>query len=368
VSRAWLSYRLTPEDVLFFRDGKPASMGEDHYLRSIFPPYPSTLYGMVRTQLLLEAGQDLSHVDSGWWKTLPDTLRAEVGEWNAHGTLRLRGPWIVRRKSEDSPEEILLPAPHDLLLFVDPAEKPDAPRNVREVFRLSPDPRGKGDRDWSHNFAPMSPNVEFAGNEPESAEGWFLTMDGVARWMAGQTPLPDQFVDPITLWITETRTGLGLQEKRRASADGMLYTFGFIRLRRLVSIGFEITGAALEKDRHVRLGGESRMAFLESGPSLTEALASQPDTDGDGVCALITPGIFSKGSEPPAAVAAAVVSGMVRIGGWDLARPGPKPLKRAAPAGSVYYIDKKSHRQLDSLSEQDNEGFGLMLCGKRPRR
>ncbi|HXH40882.1 MAG TPA: type III-B CRISPR module-associated Cmr3 family protein, partial [Thermoanaerobaculia bacterium] len=82
MSGTWQGYRLVPEDVLFFRDGKPSSIGDDHYLRSIFPPYPSTLYGLVRTQRLLEEGCDLSAVSEGWWKSLSDDLRGQVGEWN----------------------------------------------------------------------------------------------------------------------------------------------------------------------------------------------------------------------------------------------------------------------------------------------
>src|ERR1700682_5596391 len=92
----WQGYRLLPQDVLFFRDGRPSSMGDDHYLRSIFLPHPSTLYGMVRTQRMPDEGCDLSHVSEAWWQGLPERLRAEIGEWGGYGSLRLRGPWLVR--------------------------------------------------------------------------------------------------------------------------------------------------------------------------------------------------------------------------------------------------------------------------------
>lgn len=35
-------------DTLFFRDGKPFSMGDDVWANGVFPPYPSTLYGALR--------------------------------------------------------------------------------------------------------------------------------------------------------------------------------------------------------------------------------------------------------------------------------------------------------------------------------
>ena len=380
----WRGYRLVPEDVLFFRDGKPSSIGDDHYLRSIFPPYPSTLYGLVRTQRLFEEGCDLSAVSEAWWKSLSADLRSQIGEWNGHGSLRLRGPWLVKESTSSSraPHDILLPAPDDLRIVTVPAELPVGSRKVTRAVRLLPEPVRDG-RAWSHKLAAMVPwtcdNGEWRPddheNDPEPAHGWFLTMRGVESWMAGFVPAAEDFVDSSTLWSVETRTGVGLQKHQRMSMDRMLYTFGFIRLNRGISIGFELTGGSLEPDRHVRLGGENRLALLQDGPSLTSKLESPAHgAKDDGVFALITPGIYEtpdladNGSVPDAQVTAAVVSETVRVGGWDLARHGPKKLWRAVPAGSVFYIDGPRIEQLHSLSKQANEGFGLMLRGIRPRR
>ena len=273
----------------------------------------------------------------------------------------------------------------DLRVFTVPAEVPLGSRKVTKVVRLLPELARDG-REWSHNRAAMSPCVydgdrwvewhpDDDQSDPEPAHGWFLKMSGVESWIAGLVPSAEDFVDSSTLWSVETRTGVGLQQERRMSMDRMLYTFGFIRLNRGVSIGFELTGGRLQTDCHVRLGGENRLALLQDGPSLTSKLASLPHAErDDGVFALITPGIYEtadvsdNGSAPDAQVSAAVVSETVRVGGWDLARRGPKQLWRAVPAGSVYYIDGRPIEQLHSLSKQDNEGFGLMLRGKRPRR
>ena len=40
---------ITALDTLFFRDGKPFSMGEDTWATGMFPPSPSVIYGMLRT-------------------------------------------------------------------------------------------------------------------------------------------------------------------------------------------------------------------------------------------------------------------------------------------------------------------------------
>ena len=41
-------------DTLFFRDGKPFSMGENHWTNSIFPPNMSTVYGADRKSVVRE--------------------------------------------------------------------------------------------------------------------------------------------------------------------------------------------------------------------------------------------------------------------------------------------------------------------------
>jgi CRISPR-associated protein Cmr3 len=380
VTDAWAGYHLVPEDVLFFRDGRPSSMGDDHYLRSLFLPYPSTLYGMARTRRLLEDGYDLSHVSERWWQALPAGLRAEIGEWGAYGTLKLRGPWLVRERPGNDEGEILLPAPLDLHVEVGSSGGEHRNRKVTRVLRLLRATEGRSGGEWSHSLAVLNPSerqndqwidwhsTADGAKEPKAAQGWFLGSRGIQHWLAGHTPSPEDFVDSRTLWSVEPRTGLGLQAHRRISQDRMLYTFGFIRLARGVSIGFELSGGELETGVHVRLGGENRVAFLQEGPSLSKALQATPQPAGEGVYCLIAPALFERGSVPEAHVSAAVVSDSVRVGGWNLASPGPKPLWRAAPAGSVYYIEGPSPGQLSSLSMQAKEGFGVMLRGSRPRR
>ena len=374
MSESWQGYRLVPEDVLFFRDGKPSSIGEDHYLRSIFLPYPSTIFGMVRTRRMQEQGCDLSQVSETWWDKLPSGVRDEVGEWGGYGSLKLHGPWLVR-DTPDGEHEILLPAPLDLLVNSIPKDSADGAQKVTSVLRLlrvENHRRGK----WSHDLGAMSPCAYKSGQwtepdagekEPKPAQGWFLTMHGIESWMAGLAPSPEVFFDGRALWSVEMRSGVGLQSERRVSQDGMLYTFGLIRLARGVSIGFELSGGKLEIGHHVRLGGENRLAFLTEAASMSAQLKEPARASDGSVFSLLAPGIFDAGSTPPTRVSAAVVPDCVRVGGWDLARSGPKPLWRAAPAGSVYYIDDPQE-QLSSLSKQSNEGFGLMLRGSRPRR
>jgi CRISPR-associated protein Cmr3 len=373
----WKGYRLRQEDVWFFRDGKPAVPGADHFLRSIFPPFPSTLYGLIRTQRLLEEGVELDGLKASKWGLLPDPLPNELGPWGGFGALRLRGPWYLQD------DKILLPAPLDLRILSERGEKPEDDR-VTLVIRLLPSEEGRGSRNWSHDLAPMSPfalddgrwepwTTKPAKKDPEPSEGWFVKLEGIRQWMAGGVPACDQFVSERQLWINESRTGVGLDGKRRKHEEGRLFTFGFVRLRQGVSLGFELSGGALEYGRSARFGGENRVAQIVEGPLLSAELPMlvSPPVAGC-VVTLVTPAIFPGGALPGGqrVIRSAVVPRALLAGGWDLAKRWPKPLRRAVPGGSVYWIDGESPAPLDSWSEPDmaKQGFGLMLAGQQPRR
>ncbi|HEC25711.1 MAG TPA: hypothetical protein ENI54_06865, partial [bacterium] len=36
-------------DTLFFRDGKPFTMAENRWADTVFPPFPSVIYGALRS-------------------------------------------------------------------------------------------------------------------------------------------------------------------------------------------------------------------------------------------------------------------------------------------------------------------------------
>ena len=44
-----MQIQIDPLDTLFFRDGKPFTMGEDSWASGIVPPYPSVIYGALRS-------------------------------------------------------------------------------------------------------------------------------------------------------------------------------------------------------------------------------------------------------------------------------------------------------------------------------
>ena len=286
----------------------------------------------------------------------------------------MRGPWFLQHG------EILLPAPLDLRIHSTRGEDPKDDC-VTSVARLLPCRKGREARNWSHALAPMSPFEHKDGEwkpapqekkETESSEGWLVKLEGMREWLAGVVPSHEQFISERQLWVNESRTGVGLIKERRTHVEGRLFTFGFVRLRDGVALGFELSGGTLECGRFARFGGESRVAQIEQGPLLsTELQTLDPPPSAGSVVTLLTPAIFPGGALPDDrhVVTSAAVPRPLLAGGWDLAKHWPKPLRRAVPGGSVYWIEGETPAPLDSWSEPDmaTQGFGLMLAGHQPR-
>lgn len=380
----WTPYRLVPHDVLYFGDGRPSVMGEDHYLRSVFPPFPSTLYGAIRTRRLHDAGVDLvADVDADAWRCLPEDLRKEIGEFSGFGTLELRGPWLEQRGVP------VFPAPADLGLVL----REDDPTRctIREVVRYRiPDHPPAGVRNWSHPLELLVPCTRQGDAwvaltrdaTLESAGEWYLTTAGMQAWAAGGIPDQAAFVPKSDLWLDEVRTGLGLQKDARLAQEHQIYTYGFIRLREDVTLGFEARGTGLEAGGALRLGGDARTVDLVPGRPL--ALPPLPAGSGNRTLYFATPSLSEAGAYPPAmdvgtrqgtwggatmTVLAAALRGSVPCGGYDVRLRRQKPLRRAIPAGTVYICDGV----LDSLHGANvcgyaneslaGQGYGLTFVG-----
>jgi CRISPR type III-B/RAMP module-associated protein Cmr3 len=300
-------------------------------------------------------------------------------------------------------DEALLPAPADLELILDERKGGSrrngkgSPPRILKVLRLRRSEGGGAS--WSHPLDLLEAHERAGGgwtpwqappqSDPAPSAGWFLRPAGLRRWMAGEVPEAQDFVHGSKLWLDEVRTGLGLEETTRAAREGLLYTFGFVRLQRGVGIGFEVAGSGLAPGGIVRLGGDGRTARLDKGPPLPFAEPPGPPSGGRFQLYLATPAISATGgylpgfaaeslSGRPAGVpcrlAAAAERRFSLVGGWDMAAGRAKPLRRAIPAGSVFWLEASESAgsphalhgaHLSDFPGEDfgRQGYGLALLG-----
>jgi CRISPR-associated protein Cmr3 len=416
----WL---LEPRDPLVARDGRPAGTGG---MLSTLPfPYPSTLAGAVRTRLA--AG-------GGTFDLTPEQARELLA-------IEIRGPLLAELTAEDSPAGFagsagsdnagaavswFAPAPRDAL-FVQTAAG-------ALLKRLRPAPAPAGCAVDSLGDKGLQP-VTYAGatvdGKPPAELPAFWSWKVFEEWLA--TPGDRGLVNPAGLGLpplpVERRVHVSLEPGQRVGAEGMLFQTAGLRFlaesgerlapRRLaLSVdweGAEDVGRKLGRDLALAeqlapLGGERRLArWSRSGrawPEMPEKVETAIAATARARLILLTPAVFAQGALPGwngaplpgpggaairARVRAACVARPEIVSGWDLAagnEPGkakgqPKPTRRLAPAGSVYFLEltragggaelttgeiaawcRAAWLRPVSDAEQDRcDGFGLAVLG-----
>lgn len=331
---------LEPLDVLFLRGNKlfgdPGSFGE-----ALVPPWPSVAAGAIRSRMLADDGVDLAAFARG------EVTHPALGTHQEPGPFRLTAFQLARRQA-DGRVETLYPMPADLVVTEDAEGHP-------AIQALHPRPAADGL--LSSAPLPLLPVLaERERNKP--AAGYWLNETGWRAYLAGKTPDAAQLVHASQLWTFDHRVGVGLDAATRRAADGRLFSVQAVAM--LPGVGFLATvrGAMPPSAGTVRLGGDGRAAAVQA----VEKALPEPDYAAivqAGRCRLVlaTPGLFTAGWLPNGSrreadgsyrfelhgvrgrlVCAAVPRAEV-VSGWDLARWQPKPAQRAAPMGSVWWLD-----------------------------
>ncbi|MCM8611176.1 type III-B CRISPR module-associated Cmr3 family protein [Accumulibacter sp.] len=353
---------LEPLDVLFLRGNKlfgdPGSFGE-----SLVPPWPSVAAGAIRSRMLADAGVDLAAFARG------EIDHPALGTPQRPGDFAVTAFHLARRHADGSVEALVQP-PADLVIG-------EADAGSTTIRSLTPIPLLQAGGLQCSAPLPLLPVLAEA-ERSKPAGGWWLTEAGWRRYLAGGTPNASDLARSSELWALDHRVGVGLDAATRRAADGRLFSLQAVAMtKRGHRIGTEkgtrkailadydvgflatISGATPPADGPVRLGGDGRAAAIRSAT----ATLPEPDFDaiaGAGRCRMIlaTPGLFTGGWLPTGStqqadgshrfelygvrgrlVCAAVPRAEV-ISGWDLAQWQPKAAQRAAPAGSVWWLDE----------------------------
>ena len=354
---------IEPLDVLVLRGNKlfgdPGSFGE-----SLIPPWPSVAAGALRSAILAEGGIDFTAFAEG------RVAHPELGTPQAPGTFALTHFGLARR-GPGGEVETLHPLPADLEVSSD--------GGMRRVARLTPTPAPHGLA--SSATLPQWPVIARADRgKPET--GCWLSQEGWAEYLAGRTPNARQVVASGELWTLDSRVGVGLDPALGRAADSQLFSVQAVALRPGVGFVAGVAGATLPERTTLRFGGDGRGAaarvVAHRAPSVDlQALARARRAR----LVLTAPGLFPDGWRPPEVaadgrlrwpgVAARLVCAAVPraevVSGWDLANRRPKPAERAAPAGSVYWLDELD-ASADALRKLAETGLWLGTGDDAARR
>lgn len=391
-------YAIDALDVLFFRDARPFEQGVSHQARSIFPPLPFTLQGMIRYSLISSELERLGR-SFGDYKNpkADDPMLSELTEIRSRlgtgaddfGHLRLRGPFLHSTGQQRAEHNgAWFPMPLDLIQVEESEEKQSL-----LVMQPAKDQRvaweGISNRvgNSTERLWPLSLGKVTGSAEPPSSP--WLSASDLVKTLTGEDL---NGLDPArwpTLYDQELRVGIEKDTTGVAKA-GMLYSAQVVRPRPGVSLLFDLSyDGEMAVDLHnalVRLGGDGHLATvrrLTDSDSIAEAYASLNaerqvqdlkkavrEREGRFKLYLASPAVFARGWLPDGIdeadftatidrfqcrLVAAAVKKPQYVGGWDLKKGQPKPLLAAVPAGCVYFFEPErplTDADLDEFIDQ----------------
>lgn len=351
-----MEVRIEPLDTLFFRDGKPFSMGEETWADGYLLPPPSVIYGALRTAIATQNGIALEEINS------------RLNEENLH----------IRSIYLRMGEQIVLPLPLDLVESKEKSsniKKADKEAKKYEVNRLALRPA-------SGLVFPTSKNkIKYLFESRQYAQvdsvehGAILTTE-LEKYLAGNFEQTEAL--KLTDFIREEpKVGIGRDDFTRFAEEGNLYRVDMKRFEDL-QIGVSYECEEYENINSMTLlGGERKLAAIVVNrrpfrfPQTTIDFSS-----GRFFIYFSTPAIFING-EPnlselgiSATLVAVCVGKPIHIGGFDIQQQRAKPMYQAVPAGSVFYyeaqgdISSLNDKQGIQLSDkQNNQGFGIAYFG-----
>lgn len=397
------TWTLRPRDTLLLRDARPSSIGSGDLI-SIDFPWPSSLAGLLRTQI--------GSSRSGFFDL--DVLTAQ--------SIALRGPLLVELDEHGGVptgdafhHALLVPAPRDCVWF--PSASAGLQRLRLQPIEPSQDHFGAQTDLDDVEVSPSRavPRLLLGHPPPDSPSGKPVAGPAFWRWRDVETwlaaPVSEARVAPgfgHAALLRELRTHVSIDPQTQTARDERLFCTESLRFTQRASDSQVVdlallfacdehpadpeTGHQLRKGL-VTFGGERRLSMLRpagvSLPSLSEklkaALIARHRTAPRCLARvlLLTPALFETGCMPlfigderVRVVAAAVPRAQI-VSGWDFAQRAPKPNRRMAAAGSVYWVELPRDLEVgewlhtvhmkclpNQHAPQDpRDGFGLCAVG-----
>ncbi|OKH25517.1 CRISPR-associated protein Cmr3 [Hydrococcus rivularis NIES-593] len=350
-------YTLTPLDVLLFRDAKPFTPGERAWAGSVFPPNGHAIAGAMRSLLNRKENLTLKGTFLSYKKELyfPRPLSY------VNNSLLHPVTWL----DEQSPNQQMIwdrlsPAP--LLL-----KEKESGKGKEKENKLEQKPR---------QYLPFSIVTKLLNNEILNPEDWLCQQE--------ESSQP---------WTVETRShnAIAPDSRQVKDADGY-FVENAIRLHSGWSMAIAIDRKIPNVPTSMRLGGEGHRVLVEECPSLGEQwqqLQQQSQRNyergGKSLAYLITPGVFERihkdqkavcqpypwewklahtvnsNQKPGNLVSVATAQPLPISGRIQDENPNkptiPAPQVFAAPAGSVYYLDRPDILFAENLNSQPGKAL-----------
>ena len=402
----WL---VEPRDPLIVREGRPFGPEPGALATSLPFPFPSTMAGGARTRSALD--------EDGIFKY----GREDKKELDRLKEIRIRGPLLVQLANEDDTiakhegeEAWLVPIPQDVQLFESGSKETVI---LRQLLPLDPPTRAQtdfGQRECEKHLCVVGiepAKVPPGKRKPYDHKLHYWYWKYFQNWLIDPTQLVKRGAVSLSSLghedlIREYRMHVSMDSDKEIGKEGLLFgTSGLeftspgagkerLHDARRLALVIDVEDEAMAPQAGVAgFGGERRLVtwrqsnahFPPCPPALKQAIKN------DRHCRLIllSPACFTQGYSPAwlrtthaqacgvkVGLRAVAVPRPQVVSGWDLALGAPKPSRRLAPAGTVFFLSvqgsddalttwvEQTWMQCISDDKQDRrDGFGLAVLG-----
>ena len=353
---------IEPVDVWLFRNGRPFNRGSDHLARSVFPPLPTVMQGVIRTHHIERNGGIPAYLS----RRLPEVEKV-IGEPGSSppDTFRLRGPFVAQRSA-------IAASTYDVgFYFPLPA---DAYRDgdVYQTLELRAPETGVI-TDLEQGFLLWRRPDKKPAKEEEIEGGVWLSLSVLQEYLLKGELAAGCTKPGNDLFLPERRFGIQRDDKKRVTVEKMLYEAEFIRPQQDVGLYMEVKGVdGWPRQGVLGIGGEGHVGHYElvRGPEIQHSV--DPNTERFKIV-FLTPTFFKYGWQaddwesllgPGVTFKGAAVNRPLTLGGFNQAIKKQKPARRYVPAGSVYFFEGKPPLHLETITQDGaNIGFGQFIIG-----
>jgi len=312
-------YRVTPVSVMFFRDPRPFTAGEQALARLQFPPRLTPFLGALRTKYLEKKAEG---------KPIPQLFPDIEGELKGISAI-----WFSMFK-DNVP---ILPLPCDIFVkwkslfgerFV--YEKPtddDNPLSV-PVLKLQ-------------NMVKSLFSGDLENGKGKFAPPQYITLKGFLQYQSGSLPESSDLLPTNSLWEFENRVGIGLKPGAKIVERSKFYRMTVARP--LPGVGF-LVGAVFPDNADIpeifdgtfttRLGGEGHIAVWEKIDWIKGAQSSGKFRK----IVSLSHIPIKRGGKARLDITNWCINKLDIISGWDYKERRPKPLVKALRPGTVLSV------------------------------
>lgn len=350
-------------DTLFFRDSKTFTKGEDTWADTMFPPYPSVIYGALRSVYFAEHTSKLKDANI---EGKDESLKLEIKN-------------ICLKQGED----LYFPLPLDCV-----QEKGWSTTDKKyKVFIINP---GSINSEISSS-CPVGEVIQNGDNKQiVNVSDGLLRKSILEKYLKGTNEKEFCIKKRSDYLTTEPKIGIARSKHTRTSEEGMLYRVGMNRMAKgfnnTLSLIIDFEGLEFSNNEGLmKMGGEGKAVKYKIDEKSINI--DKPSITNDKFkLYLSTPAIFKNGWLPgdidkntlegtindvKVKLLTAAIGKSVSVGGWDIKRGCPKTMRKAVPAGSVYYLkllegNVEDLIKINSKSISDHnfkEGFGIAYVG-----